>query len=394
MPDELGFSTRSIHVHPTEPQIPSEAIAPPIVQTSAFAFQNVAELDAVVGDSSKGFAYSRLTNPTVGLLERTVADLEGAEEAVAFASGMAAIHGVLTSLMVGGDHMVAPASVYGGAHALFTHVLPRANLSTTFVPTGNLRAMDEAMTPRTKVLYLETITNPTLEVADIAAAAEVAHRHDAVLVVDSTLASPALCRPIEHGADIVIHSASKYLGGHGDLIAGLAVGRKEQMRFLRKALLLTGGCTSPFVAWLILRGIKTLDLRMERHCRNAQAVAAALFGHPRVESVRFPGLRQHPDHDRAQALLGERCGGMVSFVVEGGHDAAVQVMDRLRLFRRAGSLGDAHSLVMIPALASHRSFSPQERLDAGIPDGFVRLSVGLEDASDLVADLRSALDHP
>jgi methionine-gamma-lyase len=392
MAERHGFSTRSIHVQGLEPTVVSEAISPPIVHTSSFAFQSVADLDAVVGDASKGYAYSRLTNPTVDLLERTVADLESGEEAVAFASGMAAIHGVLTTLMVAGDHMVAPRSVYGGAHALFTHVLPRLNIQTSFVDTGNLEAMEAAIRPQTKVLYVETITNPTLEVCDLKGAADLAQRHDLTLVVDSTLASPALCRPIEHGAHVVIHSASKYLGGHGDLIAGVAVGPRPLMRQTRKTLLLAGGCTAPFVAWLTLRGIKTLDLRMARHCANAQAVAASLRGHPRVKDVRFPGLAQHPDYERARRLMGDRCGAMVSFVVEGGHEAAVQAMDLLRLFKRAGSLGDAHSLVMIPALASHRSFSRKELDAAGIPEGFIRLSIGLEDAADLVSDLRRALD--
>ncbi|MEM6368665.1 MAG: aminotransferase class I/II-fold pyridoxal phosphate-dependent enzyme [Myxococcota bacterium] len=383
-----GFSTRSVHVHGTELDVETEAIAPPIVQTSSFGFESMESMDRVIGHSKRGYAYSRLTNPTVDLFERATAELEGAEEGVAFASGMAAIHGVMTTLLSAGDHIVAPHSVYGGSHALFTQMLPRFNVETSFAQTGDLTAMEAAITSRTKILYIESITNPTLEVADLAGASALAKRHDLTLVVDSTLATPALIRPIEHGAEVVIHSASKYLGGHGDLIAGVAVGPKALMRPLRKSLLLAGGNCAPFVAWLVLRGIKTLDLRMEKHCRNALAVARHLAEHPQVRTVRYPTLDVP---EQVHSELGGRGGAMVSFVLEGGDERACRALNALRLFKRAGSLGDAHSLALIPSLASHRSFSPEERLDAGIPEGFVRLSIGLEDEADLLGDLDRAL---
>jgi len=390
--ERRGFSTRSIHLHTESPSIPSEAISPAIVQTSSFAFDSMTELDAVAGDSGKGYAYSRLKNPTTDLFEESVADLEGAEEGVAFASGMAAIHATMLGLVSSGDHIVAPRTLYGGSHALFTHLFPRLNIGVTFVPNDDLEAVGRAIQKNTKVVYAETLTNPTLEVADLPALADLAHRHGQAFVVDSTLASPALCRPIEHGADIVIHSASKYLGGHGDLIAGVVVGPKRHLRTIRKMNLLVGGACAPFVAWLVVRGIKTLGLRMAQHCKNARAVAEFLREQPGVETVHYPGLPDHGTHDRARALLDVGFGAMVSFVASGGRPAATALLDRLELFKRAGSLGDAHSLALLPALASHRSFSAEERANAGIPDGFVRLSIGLEEAEDLCADLQAGLE--
>jgi methionine-gamma-lyase len=383
-----GFSTRSVHVHGTETDVETEAIAPPIVQTSSFGFESMESMDRVIGHSKRGHAYSRLTNPTVDLFERATADLEGAEEGVAFASGMAAIHGVLTTVLSAGDHLVAPRSVYGGSHALFTQLLPRFNVKTSFADTGDWTAMAAAITPQTKVLWVESITNPTLEVADLEAASALAKRTGLKLIVDSTLATPALVRPLEWGADVVIHSASKYLGGHGDLIAGVAVGAKDLMRPIRKSLLLAGGNCAPFVAWLVLRGIKTLSLRMERHCANALAVARHLAAHPEVERVRYPGLDAPALVDR---FLHGHGGAMVSCVLRGGDARAFRALDALRLFKRAGSLGDAHSLALLPSLASHRSLSVAERNDAGIPEGFVRLSIGLEDPEDLIEDLDRGL---
>lgn len=367
-------------------------MSPPIVQTSSFAFDSMADLDTVAGDSSKGYAYSRLKNPTVDHLEVAVADLEGAEEGVAFGSGMAAIHAAMLSLCSAGDHVVAPRTLYGGAHALFTHIFPQLNIDVTFVPNDDLDALERAMKKNTKVVYAETITNPTLEVADLKAQAEIAKRHRAAFVVDSTLASPALCRPIEHGADLVIHSASKYLGGHGDLIAGVVVGAKAHMRPIRKMNLLVGGCCAPFVAWLVVRGIKTLSIRMKQHCDNALGVAEFLRSRREIDVVHYPGLPDHPSYDRAKAQLDVGFGALVSFVVPGDLGRAQAALDRLQLFERAGSLGDAHSLALLPALASHRSFSSTEREAAGMPDGFVRLSIGLEDVEDLRADLAQALD--
>jgi methionine-gamma-lyase len=390
--DRRGFSTRSVHVQVDAPPVSSHPVSPPIVQTSSFAFDSMSDLDAVAADSGKGYAYSRLKNPTVDHFEVAVADLEGAQEGVAFGSGMAAIHAAMLSLCSAGDHVVAPRTLYGGAHALFTHVFPRLNIDVTFVPNDDLEALERAIEKNTKVVYAETITNPTLEIADLKRQAEIAHRHGAAFVVDSTLASPALCRPIEHGADLVIHSASKYLGGHGDLIAGVVVGAKAHLRPIRKMNLLVGGCCAPFVAWLVVRGIKTLRIRMKQHCDNALGVAEFLRSRPEIEVVHYPGLTDHPSHERAKAHLDVGFGAMVSFVVPGGLNAARTVLDRLELFERAGSLGDAHSLALLPALASHRSFSIAEREAAGMPDGFVRLSIGLEDLDDLRSDLRQALN--
>lgn len=387
----LGFSTRAIHTEVRTPAVASETIATPIYQTASFSFDHLDALAVAINDPENAFVYTRLSNPTIDVLERTVADLEGAEAGVAFASGMAAIHGVAVTLCRAGDHIVAPASLYGGSFSLFRHVLPKFGIETTFVKNGDYSAFREAMRPNTKMVYAETITNPSLNVADLPVLAELAHARGARLVVDSTFASPYLCRPIEHGADVVVHSASKYLGGHGDLIAGIACGKTETLRELRRMSIDLGGSVAPFISWLILRGLKTLSVRMERHSRSAMGVAEMLAAHPRISRAIYPGLTSHPDHAAAKKLLSRGFGGMVAFEVRGGRAAAARAVDRLELIKRAGSLGDTHSLALQPATTTHRQLSAGELLEAGISEGFVRLSVGLEDLEDLCADLDRAL---
>ncbi len=390
MTRRLSLETRSIHGRLDDTEIPSEPIGPPLFQTASFAFESMEAMDEVIGDSTKGFAYSRLKNPTVDLLERTIADLETGEAGVAFASGMAAIHAAVTSIVASGDHIVAPRTLYGGTHALFTHVFPRFEIGVSFVPNGDLEAFRRAIRPRTKLVYAETITNPTLEVSDLPALAEIAHGQGLPLFVDSTLASPALCRPLELGADAVIHSASKYLGGHGDLIAGLVATNKDLARGMRKTNLLVGGSCAPFVAWLILRGLKTLGPRMTAHSANALEVARHLEQTEAAHAVRYPGLPSHETHSRAADLLERGFGGMVSFELPGGLAAAKRFCDALQVFKRAGSLGDTHSLALLPAMASHRSFSASELAAAGMSPGFIRLSIGLESVEDLKSDLDQA----
>lgn len=387
----LGFATRSIHIPFSPPAVESQPVATPLVQTSSFAVASMHDMDRMLGEGESGHVYSRLSNPTVEALEGAVAALEGAERAMAFGSGMAAIHAAATGLLRAGDHVVAPTSVYGGTYVLLAEILPRFGIETTFVDNGDLEAWRSALRPQTKVLWCETIANPTLEVADIAALALIADEAGAHLVVDSTFTTPYLARPLELGAHVVVHSASKYLGGHGDLLGGLVLTDAARMGQIRPHAVEVGGVMAPFVAWLVLRGLKTLAIRMDRHCSSAMLVARALQDNEAVQTVLYPGLESHKDHPRATEVLHHGFGGIVSIEVRGGLPAAKRAMDRLQIFLRAGSLGDAHSLALLPALTSHRKLSPEARKRAGLADGLIRLSIGLEDPQDLIRDLQSAL---
>lgn len=388
----LGPNTRAVHTeHPDLRAMSGEALAVPIVQTSSFGFDSVEAMESALSNPGTGYVYTRGQNPTIDAMERALAELEGAEAAVGFGSGMAAIHGALLAELSHGDHMVAPASMYGGAYALFQRIFPRIGVEVSFVKDASVDGFRAALRPNTKVLYTETIGNPRLAVPDLEGLSALAREAGAALVVDSTLASPAVSRPLERGADVVLHSASKYLGGHGDLIAGVVAGSAERMRRVRQVMFDAGGIVAPFVAWLVLRGMKTLPLRMAQHQRSALEVARFLADHPRVTTCLYPGLPSHPDHDRARAVLDGGFGAIVALELAGGDAPATAFCNRLRLFARAGSLGDTHSLVIQPAMASHRLLTPEARLEAGIGPGFVRLSIGLEDGPDLIEDLRQAL---
>lgn len=389
--DDRGFSTRAIHAHPPRTRIESAPVAPTLVQTSSFAIPDMDAMDTILDGDEPGYVYSRLGNPTVAMLETTVADLEGGAQGLAFGSGMAAIHAVATGLVQAGDHVIAPASVYGGTYALLAQILPRFGVETSFVDNRDLDAWRAAVRPSTRMIWAETLSNPTLMVADLPAIAEIAKAAGASLVVDATFTTPYLSRPLAQGADVVVHSASKYLGGHGDLLGGIAVAGADHMSRIRPSAIETGGAMAPFVAWLILRGLKTLSLRMDRHGASALAVAEALEAMPEVLRVNYPGLTGHPDHARAKATLPKGQGGVLSFEVDGGLEAARAAMDKMQLFLRAGSLGDAHSLCLLPATTSHRKLGPEGRAKAGISDGLIRLSIGLEEPEDLIADLRQAL---
>ncbi len=389
--DRLGFATRSIHIPKTEVEVPSAPVAPSLVLSTSFAVQNMHDMDRMLDGDESGFMYSRRANPTVQYLEAALAGLEGAQEAMAFGSGMAAIHAAATGLLSAGDHVIAPNSVYGGTYALLAQILPRFGIETSFVDNRDLGAWRAAIRPTTKLLWAETVANPTLAVADIPGLSEVAKEAKAHLVIDSTFATPYLSQPLAQGADVVVHSASKYMGGHGDLLGGVVLTNAELMNKIRPDAVEVGGGMAPFVAWLVLRGLKTLSLRMDRHCATAMLIANDLTQIESVERVLYPGLESHPDHRRAQECLRHGYGGIVSFEVKGGLQGATKVLDGLKIFLRAGSLGDAHSLALLPAAASHRKLSPEARAKAGIPDGLIRLSVGLEDPQDLISDLRSAL---
>jgi len=339
----------------------------------------------------RGYVYTRASNPTRDALERCLAELEGGARALAFASGMAATATAL-ELVGAGSHVIAPRDGYGGTYRILSELRSRsAGLEVSFVDCCDLAAIEAAIRPTTRMLWLETPTNPLLRIHDLAGAAALARRHGIITVVDNTFATPILQRPLRYGCDIVMHSATKYLGGHSDVLGGfLVAGTAEMGKRLQALRSMTGGVAGPFDSYLILRGIKTLALRMERHTASAQAIAERLAAHPRVERVHYPGLAGHPQHALARRQM-EGFGGMVSFEVRGGAEAARAFLEKLRLFTLAESLGGVESLAGYPATMSHSAMPGEQRRAAGIGDGLVRLSVGIEDVEDLLADLEQAL---
>lgn len=377
----MRFETLAIHAG-QEPEPQTGAVMTPIYQTSTYAQDGV-------GRPRQGYEYSRTRNPTRLALEKALAALEGAPYALAFASGMAAIDAVLR-LLQSGDHVIAGNDVYGGTFRLFDKVLRRFGLEFTFVDTTNLHRLEAALTPATRLVWLETPSNPFLRLTDLRAVAELLHQRPKppLLVVDNTFATPYLQRPLELGADIVVHSTTKYLGGHSDVIGGAVVTADaelyQQLAFLQNAI---GAVPGPFDCFLVLRGIKTLPLRMERHAENATCLAEYLAGHPRVAQVFYPFHSAHPQYELARRQM-RNGGGMISFLVKGGREEAVRVAERTRLFTLAESLGGVESLIEVPAAMTHLSTqgSPLE-----VPSALVRLSVGVEHVDDLLADLEQAL---
>jgi cystathionine gamma-lyase len=382
MPD--GFATRAIHDgQPPDPA--TGAVTVPIYQTSTYA-------QAEVG-VHKGYDYSRTSNPTRAALEACLASLDGGRFGLAFASGMAA-EDTLLHLFETGKHVVACDDVYGGTFRLFHRVLEKVGLRFSFVDATDVGNVERAIEPETRLIWLESPTNPLMKLVDIAAVAELAHARRMLLTVDNTFASPYCQRPLELGADVVHYSTTKYLGGHSDLIGGALVTSDEQLyeqlKFLQNAV---GGVPGPLDSWLVLRGLKTLAVRMRQHSANAQEVACFLQQHPRVKHVHYPGLEDHPQHSLARRQMVGGFGGMLSFEVEGGVAAAREVARATRLFTLAESLGGVESLIELPALMTHASLPPERRAEIGIDDGLIRLSVGIEEADDLIADLEQALGH-
>lgn len=377
----MKFSTRAIHAG-QEPDPSTGAIMTPIFQTSTFA-------QAGIGDH-KGFEYARTGNPTRNALEACIAALENGQYGLAFASGMAAENAVL-SLLSTGDHMIACDDLYGGSYRIFEKVMRRYNVETSYVTASNVADYAKAIRPNSKLIWLETPTNPLLRLIDIKAVAEIAHQHNLLLVVDNTFASPYFQQPLDLGADIVVHSTTKYINGHSDVIGGVLVMNNqevyESLKFFQNA---AGGVPGPFDAWLTLRGIKTLAVRMRQHEENAQAIANFLAEHPRVEKVYYPGLPSHPDYALAKRQM-SGFGGMVSFQFKGVAADVDQVVRRLSVFAFAESLGGVESLVCHPVSMTHGSIPREIREARGLTDTLLRLSVGIEDVEDLIADLEQAL---
>lgn len=365
------------------------AHAPPLFQTSNYVYPDADAADRAAAGGA--FLYSRHGNPTTDALATAVADLEDAEAGLTFASGMAAIAAAVFAHATGGE-VLASEALYGGSIQLLTDIGPRHGVRTRFVPTWDLAAVASAIGRETRVLLLETISNPLLRVADLDALGALARERGLVFLVDATFSSPALCRPLNHGATLVLHSISKYIGGHGDVIGGVVLGGREAIDKLRPYLVLLGGNMDPFGAWLALRGLRTLAIRMERCAATAARLADFLAAHPSVGRVHYPGLPNHPDRAIAARILSAP-GAIISFEVADGA-AARRIYDRLRLFVRAASLGEVSSLVTHPASFSHKGVPPAERARLGIGEGLLRLSVGIEDADDLEADLAQALQSP
>jgi cystathionine beta-lyase/cystathionine gamma-synthase len=374
------FNTICLHAG-QEPDPSTGAIVVPIYQTSTYVQEGLGR--------HKGYEYARTQNPTRAALEGNLAAIEGGREAFAFASGMAAI-GAIATLLKAGDHVIVSDNVYGGTFRLFEQVLRRYQLTFSYVDTGDLDAVARAFTPATRLLFVETPSNPVMRLTDLRAAAEIAHRHEARLAVDNTFATPCLQRPLEFGADLVTHSTTKYLNGHSDSVGGVVITAREDdaawLRFVQNA---EGAILGPFDSWLVLRGTKTLPVRMARHNATGQRLAEWLSGHPRIRHVFYPGLPSHPQHDLAVRQM-RGFGGMLAFDV-GSLDAARRVLEGVRLAALAESLGGVETLISHPASMTHASVPPERREALGITDGLVRLSAGLEDIEDLQEDLDQAL---
>jgi methionine-gamma-lyase len=389
-----GFATRAIH-HAYNPLDNDGALTPPLHLTSTFSFETAEAGGDTFAGEREGHIYSRISNPTCDLLEQRIATLEGAEAGLAMASGMGAITAVLWTLLSPGDEVIVDKTLYGCTFAFMRHGLAKWGVTITHVDMTDVDNLRAAISDKTRVVYFETPANPNMRLVDIAAASDIAHAAGAQVVVDNTYATPYLTRPIELGADIVVHSATKYLGGHGDVVAGLIAGTAEQITEIRLVGMkdMTGAVMAPFNAMLILRGLKTLALRMDRHCASARVVAEYLEAHPAVSSVHFPGLQSFPQHQLAERQMAQP-GAMIAFEIDGGMAGGIQFMNALEMIQRAVSLGDAETLIQHPASMTHSTYTAEERLEHDISDGLIRLSVGLEDVADILQDLDQALPTP
>ncbi|MCR5664638.1 MAG: methionine gamma-lyase [Oscillospiraceae bacterium] len=388
-----GFGTKAIHAGNVR-DAQYGALSTPIYQSSTFVFDSCEQGGRRFAGAESGYIYSRLGNPTLSVLEAKIAALEGGEACVATASGMGAISSCLWTICGAGRHIVADNTLYGCTFALLNHGLTRYGVEVDFIDTSDLDELRRHLRPDTAAVYLETPANPTLKITDIAAVARLSHElaPGVKVVCDNTFASPALQNPLSLGADVVVHSATKYLNGHGDVVAGFVVGKADFIGQVRMFGLkdMTGAVLDPFAAFLLIRGLKTLELRMARHCENAARVAAYLAAHPAVERVYYPGLPGHRNHEVAERQMRDY-GGMLSFEVKGGKAAGMKLVDSLKLITVAVSLGDAESLIEHPASMTHSTYNDEELAASGIAPGLIRLSAGLENAEDILADLEQAL---
>lgn len=392
---EAKLATQVVHAGERETRLEPTPTVAPIYPSVTYSYDSASELDQVFGDEKAGFNYRRYGNPTTRAFEMSIALLEEAEDAVAFSTGMAAVHAaVLACGLQAGDRVVSSGHVYGASYVLLDKLLASFGCPVTFVNACELDEVESALEEhKPRLLLFETLSNPLMLVADLPRLVEMAHRHEAKVVVDNTFLTPYLLKPTQYGADFVVHSATKYISGHGDVMAGVVASTRQNCALLSDLGKLVGGNLSPWDAWLAQRGLKTLALRMQRQCQNAAAVAAFLEQHPKVEKVHYPGLAGHPQHKLAGELFGRNgYGGMLSFELHHGSQQKVfRVLDALRLCVPATTLGDVYTLLLYPAMSSHRKLTPEQRQAVGIGEGLVRVSVGIEDVEDICADLDQAL---
>lgn len=387
-----GFATKAIHGGAQKNQY--GALCTPIYQTSTFVFDSAEQGGRRFALEEDGYIYTRLGNPSATAVEEKLALLEGAEAAVACSSGMGAITSAIWSSVRQGDHIVAAKTLYGCTYAFLSHGLERFGVDVSFVDTRDLQAIKEAMRPNTRLIYFETPANPNMYITDIAAVAEIAHQaENCMVIVDNTYATPYICQPLSFGADVVVHSATKYLNGHGDVVAGFVAGKADFIKQVRLFGVkdMTGANINPFDAFLIARGMKTLQIRMDKHSTNAQAVAEFLATHPAVTAVNYPGLPSFPQYELAKKQM-KQPGGMIAFELKGGIEAGKKLINNVHLLSIAVSLGDTESLIQHPASMTHSVYTSEELQASDISEGLIRLSVGLEDHEDIIADLKQALD--
>ncbi len=395
MEDLKNKGIGTIAIHAGQHKNPFGALATPIYQTSTFVFDSTEQGGARFAGKEDGYIYSRLGNPTVTVAEAKVAALEEGEAAAATSSGMGAISSVLWTLLKAGDHVIADKILYGCTFALLAHGMTRYGVEVDFIDTSDLEEVKKHMKENTRVVYLETPANPNLKISDIEEIAKIAHTNSKIMVVvDNTFATPYLQKPLKLGADIVVHSATKYINGHGDVIAGFAVGKKKIIDEIKLFGIkdMTGSVLGPTEAHLIIRGLKTFEIRMQRHCDNAQKVAEFLEKHPKIDKVYYPGLIKHPGHEIAKKQM-KGFGGIMSFELKGGFEAGKTLLNNVKLCALAVSLGDTETLIQHPASMTHSAYSKEELKEAGIPEGLVRLSVGLENVEDIIEDLEQALNQ-
>ena len=387
--------TRAVHVGERGPKPDFKPVSTPIYNSVGYLYEDLKDLDAVFGNERPGYVYARYGSPTNSALEEVLADLEEGEAALTFGSGMAAVYAALMAAGVKtGASLLSAFDVYGATYAICARLLPDWGVKTKFVDVTDLGEVQRVLAElKPAAIILETISNPLMKVADIPAITKLAHRAGAKVIVDNTFATPVLYQPLKHGVDFCVHSTTKYIGGHGDVLGGAIVSSKANRKILHEIIKMTGGNLGPAEAWLTLRGIKTLPLRMRQHCTNAMEVAKRLQGHPQISKVNYPGLGDHPQHELAMKLFPEGLfGGMISFEIKNaGKKEVFRFMESLDLVLPATTLGDVYSLTLYPAMSSHRALTPEERKKGGISDGLVRLSVGIEEVGEIIGDLEQAL---
>lgn len=387
---KLGFNSRMVHGGEFDNPLGSATV--PIYQTSTFIFENADHGAKCFSGEDDGYIYTRIGNPTIHALETLVADLEGGAEGIATSSGMAAVNTLYMALLSKGDHMISSEAVYGPSRVVMEQHWARFGVESTYVNTADITAIKAAFKPNTKMLFIETPANPTIEITDLKACADLAHRHGALLVVDNTFCSPYLQRPIEFGADAVFHSMTKFLNGHADIVAGMIITKDKDLGKKLRSMMVAMGCNmDPHQAYMVIRGVRTLGIRVERAQQSAMEIARFLEAHTKVDWVKYPGLESHPQHELAKTQM-KGFGSMISFGLKGGLEAGKILMNEVQLAILAVSLGGVETLIQHPASMTHSKMKPEDRLKAGITEGLVRFSVGIEDVEDLIEDLKQGLD--